>query len=472
MSGFVTMKIDLNEDIFELISEVVSENKLEAYVIGGYVRDLLLKRNSKDIDIVVVGSGINLAQKVAEKLDLEKHVSVFKNFGTAMLNIKGVELEFVGARRESYNRNSRKPIVEDGTLEDDQKRRDFTINALAISLSKQNFGELIDPFDGLQALDEKRIQTPLNPDITYSDDPLRMFRAIRFATQLDFTIEEESFNAILRNKDRIEILSKERIADELYKIIAAKNPSRGFYLLDKAGLLEKILPELTNLKGVEIRNGIAHKDNFHHTLKVLDNISLQTENIWLRWAAVFHDIGKPASKRFSGNAWTFHSHDFIGERMLPEIFARLKFPQHDKLKYVKKLVRLHLRPIVLSEEHVTDSAVRRLLFDAGDDIDDLMTLAEADITSKNHKRIERYLTNFKLVREKLKEIEEKDAVRNFQPPIDGKEIIETFNLKPSKEIGIIKDAIKDAILDGVIPNEKEAARKFMMHKGKELGLVR
>jgi len=465
------MKIELKDNIFKVLSDIVTKNNMEAYVIGGYVRDLILGRNSKDIDIVVVGSGIELATKIAESTGNKNRVNVFKNFGTAMLYLDNMELEFVGARKESYNRDSRKPIVENGTLSDDQKRRDFTINALAISLHNSNFGELVDPFEGVQALKDKRIQTPLDPDITFSDDPLRMFRAIRFATQLEFEIEKESFESIKRNKDRLSILSKERIADELHKIIATKKPSRGFYLLDESGLLEMIMPELTNLKGTEIKNGIGHKDNFIHTLKVLDNICEYTDNIWLRWAAVFHDIGKPVSKRFSGNAWTFHAHDFIGEKMLTPLFLRMKFPQHDRLKYVKKLVRLHLRPIVLSEDHVTDSAVRRLLFDAGDEIEDLMTLAEADITSKNNDKVARYLANFKIVRQKLKEIEEKDAIRNFQPPIDGSEIISAFNLKPSKQIGIIKDAIKEAILDGIIPNEKEAARNFMMEKAKELGLI-
>ena len=465
------MKVELKDDIFKIIAQIVTDNKLEAYVIGGYVRDLLLGRASKDIDIVVIGSGIDLAEKVATKLGHNIGVNVFKNFGTAMLNFEGIDIEFVGARKESYNRNSRKPMVENGSLHDDQNRRDFTINALAISLHLSNFGELLDPFDGLKALENKRIETPLNPDITYSDDPLRMFRAIRFATKLNFTIEEKSFEAIRRNKERVEILSKERIADELFKIIAVEKPSRGFYLLDEAGLLEIILPELTNLKGFEVISGISYKDNFIHTLQVLDNISLNTNDIWLRWAAVFHDIGKPASKRFVNNAWTFHSHDFIGEKMLPIIFERLKFPLHDKLRLVKKLVRLHLRPIVLAEKQVTDSAVRRLLFDAGNDIDDLMMLAEADITSKNYEKISKYLSNFKIVRQKLKEIEEKDAIRNFQPPIDGQEIIETFDLKPSKQVGMIKDAIKEAILDGIISNSKTAAREYMMLKAKELGII-
>ncbi len=465
------MKIELKDKIFKILSEIVTNNDLEAYVIGGYVRDFFLKRTSKDIDVVVIGSGIELAEKVADFLKLKNGVTVFRNFGTAMLHFGEIELEFIGARKESYMRTSRKPIVEEGSLHDDQNRRDFTINALAISLHKKNFGELLDPFGGLEALKNKRIETPLNPDITYSDDPLRMFRAIRFATQLDFFIEKESFEAIKRNKHRIEILSKERIVEELNKIIAADKPSRGFYMLDEAGLLEMILPELTHLKGTETINGISYKDNFIHTLMVLDNISLKTNDIWLRWAAVFHDIGKPASKRFVGNAWTFHSHDFIGEKMLPQIFERMKFPLNEKLKLVKKLVRLHLRPIVLAENQVTDSAIRRLLFDAGDDIDSLMLLAEADVTTKNYEKFSRFMTNFASVRQKLKEIEEKDSIRNFQPPIDGQEIIQTFHIQPSKPVGIIKDAIKDAILDGLIPNEKEAARAFMILKAKEIGLI-
>ena len=464
------MKDHLSKNIFKLISEVVTQNNLQAYVIGGYVRDIFLKRKSKDIDIVVVGSGIDLAQKVAEKLGKAK-ISIFKNFGTAMINHKDLEIEFVGARKESYNRNSRKPIVENGTLGDDQNRRDFTINALALSLNQNNYAELLDPFDGIKDLNNCIIKTPLDPNITFSDDPLRMMRAIRFATQLNFKIEEKTFKAICENKDRIHIISKERIIDELNKIILSPKPSIGFKLLEESGLLKLIFPELQALKGVEFRNKIGHKDNFYHTVKVLDRICPFTDNLWLRWSALLHDIGKPKTKQFGANTWTFHAHNFVGEKMVPKIFKKMKLPLNEKMKYVSKMVLLHMRPIVLAEEEVTDSAVRRLLFDAGDDIDDLMTLCEADITSKNKEKEVKFLNNFKLVRQKLKEIEEKDAIRNFQPPISGELIIETFNLTPCRIVGDIKNAIKDAILDGVIENNYESAYEFMLKKGKELNLT-
>lgn len=464
------MQLPLKHPIFQILSDIAAEKGIEAYVIGGYVRDLLLHRPSKDIDIVVHGSGIELAEAAAKHLG-NLTVSVFKNFGTAMFRYKGMEIEFVGARKESYRSDSRKPVVEEGTIEDDQKRRDFTINALAISLNPADYGTLIDPFDGLQHLEDRLIKTPLEPGITFSDDPLRMMRAIRFASQLNFRIEAETFQAIAGYKDRLPIVSTERIMDEFNKIMLSPEPSKGILLLDKAGLLEIFFPELTALKGVESVNGIKHKDNFYHTLTVLDTLSLYSNDLWLRWAALLHDIAKPVTKKFvQGQGWTFYGHNHVGERMVAKIFNRLKLPQNEKMKYVQKLVNLHMRPIVLAEEIVTDSAIRRLLFDAGDDIDDLMTLAEADITSKNEEKVKRFLSNFQLVRKKLKEVEEKDSIRNFQPPISGEEIIKTFNLPPCRAIGDIKNAIKEAILDGVIGNNPEEARAYMFKVAQELGV--
>lgn len=465
------LKQRFSDKIFGQISETADVLGLECYVVGGYVRDIFLERPSKDIDVVVVGSGIEMAQALGQRLGKGAHVSLFKNFGTAQVKYHGTEVEFVGARKESYQRDSRKPIVEDGTLEDDQNRRDFTINALAVCLNKERFGELVDPFGGMNDLKEKTIRTPLDPDITFSDDPLRMMRCIRFATQLGFYIDDDTFESLCRNRERIGIISRERIADELNKIILSPVPSKGLIDLDRSGLLALVFPELVTLQGVETRDGRAHKDNFYHTLEVLDNISRQTDNLWLRWAALLHDIAKPATKRWEPKVgWTFHNHNFIGEKMIPGIFRKMKLPMNEKMKYVQKMVSLHMRPIVIADDVVTDSAVRRLLFEAGDDIDDLMTLCEADITSKNTERKQRFLNNFRLVRQKLKDLEEKDRIRNFQPPVSGEEIMKIFGLTPCKEVGSLKSAIKDAILDGVIPNEYEAAREFLLRKAEKMGL--
>ena len=463
----------LSNPIFKIVSQAADELGVDCYVIGGFVRDYLLERGThKDIDIVAIGSGIELAKKVASLLKGKPKVSVFKNFGTAMLRHDDIELEFVGARKESYHRDSRKPVVEDGTLADDQNRRDFTINALAISLNSSNYGALLDPFDGVSDLENKIIRTPLEPGITYSDDPLRMMRAIRFATQLNFTIEEASLQAITDNKDRITIISKERIVDELNKILESSVPSLGFSLLHKTGLLPYILPELVALQGIEEIEGQRHKDNFWHTLEVVDNISETTDNLWLRWAALLHDIGKAPTKKFHKKiGWTFHGHEFVGSKMVYKLFKRLRMPLNDKMKFVQKMVLMSSRPIVLSEDYATDSAVRRLVFDAGENVEDLMTLCEADITTKNPKKQRKYKNNFKVVRQKIIEVEERDSIRKFQPPVSGEEIMETFNLKPSKEIGIIKEAIKEAILEGEIPNEYEAAKEFMLRKGKAIGLT-
>lgn len=462
----------LNNSVFKTVGSVADSLGRECFVVGGYVRDIFLERKSKDIDFVTVGSGIEVAELVAQTLGKHTHLSVFKNFGTAQVKHKSLELEFVGARKESYSHDSRKPIVENGTLHDDQCRRDFTINAMAISVNSNNYGELLDPFNGIDDLKAGIIRTPLNPDITFSDDPLRMMRAIRFATQLNFNIYEETFAAISRNCKRIKIISKERIVDELMKIMKSATPSRGFNLLSDCGLLDLIMPELCALKGIDTINGRAHKDNFKHTMQVLDNVAAKSDNVWLRWAALFHDIGKPATKHYDATmGWTFHNHNFIGEKMIPSIFARMKLPQNEHMKYVKKLVGLHMRPIALVEDEVTDSAVRRMLFEAGDDIDDLMTLCEADITSKNQEKVKRFLDNFAVVRQKLVEIEEKDRIRNFQPPVDGMEIMTTFGLEPCGTVGLIKERIKNAILDGIIANDYDQAREFMFKVAQELGLV-
>lgn len=462
----------LRNKIFDVISKATNQLQVESYVIGGFVRDLVLERGEpKDVDVVAVGSGIELAHKVSELLPRKPKVQVFKNYGTAMLRAFDMEIEFVGARKESYSEESRNPEVESGTLEDDQNRRDFTINAMAISLNEGTFGQLLDPFNGLEDLKYKIIRTPLDPDITYSDDPLRMLRAIRFASQLNFKIEKHSLEAITKNKDRIRIISKERVVDELNKILLSEKPSLGFALLHKTGLLEILIPELTALEGIDEIEGQRHKDNFWHTLEVVDNISENTEDLWLRWAALLHDIGKAPTKKFDKKiGWTFHGHEFVGSKMVFKLFKRLRMPLNEKMKFVQKMVLMSSRPIVLAQE-VTDSAVRRLVFDAGENIEDLMTLCEADITTKNPRRYKKYHNNFQIVRQKIKEVEERDHIRNFQPPVSGEEIMETFNIKPSREIGIIKDAIKEAILEGEIPNEYEAAREFMLKKGKEIGLV-
>ena len=466
------MKQHLTNPVFEIITQVAAEMQLNAFVIGGFVRDLLLHRdNKKDIDIVVLGSGIDFAQQVAARLEGKVPVKYFRNFGTAMLNYQGWKVEFVGARRESYRRNSRKPIVEDGTLVDDQNRRDFTINAMAIDLTEPTVGRLIDPFNGIRDLERKIICTPLDPDITFSDDPLRMMRAVRFATQLDFTIDPACLEAIRRNAGRLSIVSMERISDEFNLIIGAAVPSRGFRLMDETGLLELIFPEFCELKGSEIIDGKGHKDNFYHTLAVLDNVAAVSDNLWLRWAAILHDIAKPATRKFvSGTGWTFHAHEFKGAKMVSPIFRKLKLPLNEKMRYVEKLVLLHLRPIVLAEDVVTDSAVRRLLFEAGDDIDDLMLLCNADITSKNPVKVKRYIENFGLVRNKLREIEEKDKLRNWQPPITGELIMETFGIPPSKVVGVIKNLITEAILEGQISNDYDSAYRLMLVEGLKLGL--
>ena len=462
----------LDKDIFHKISEASDKLGVECYVVGGYVRDLFLERPSNDIDVVVVGSGIQVATELKNILGKKAHISVFRNFGTAQVKYRDTEVEFVGARKESYNRNSRKPIVEDGTLEDDQNRRDFTINAMAICLNKDRFGELVDPFDGVYDMEQGIIATPLDPDITFSDDPLRMMRCVRFATQLNFTIEPETFKALERNAERLKIISGERIQDELNKILLSQHPSTGFYYLRESGLLDLILPELVALDNVETRNGKAHKNNYFHTLEVLENVCRQSDNLWLRWAALLHDIGKPKSKRWEpATGWTFHNHNFIGAKMVKNIFQRLKLPLDMKMKYVQKMVDLHMRPIVIADEEVTDSAVRRLLNDAGDDIDDLMTLCEADITSKNSQRKQRFLENFRIVREKLKDLKERDYKRLLQPVIDGNEIMEMFHLKPSREVGELKKALKDAVLDNRVQNEREALMQLLMEKAKKMGLT-
>ena len=461
----------IENPVLKMVGETADRLGLECYVIGGWVRDLFLHRPSDDIDVVVVGSGIQLAEAVAEKLGKGAHLSVFKTYGTAQVKRGELELEFVGARRESYQHDSRNPIVEDGTLEEDQNRRDFTINAMAICLNKARYGELLDPFDGIGDLERCVIRTPLDPDITFSDDPLRMMRAIRFATQLGFDLDGETFDAIVRNKERIHIITKERIAEELHKIMLSRRPSEGWLLLDKTGLLPLIFPELAALKGIEVKEGRGHKDVFLHTLKVLDNVADTSDNLWLRWAALLHDIGKPKSKQWDPQAgWTFRNHNYIGAKMVPKIFAKMKMPLNEKMEYVKKMVDLHMRPINLIEDTVTDSAVRRLLFEAGDDIDDLMLLCDADITSRNEEKKARFHRNYQLVREKMVELEERDRIRNFQPPVKGDEIMEILHLEPCSTVGELKMAIKDAILDGIIPNEYEAAKAYMLKLAHERGL--
>lgn len=462
----------IDKPIFHTVGAVADELGRECYAVGGYVRDLFLKRESKDIDFVTVGSGIEVARAVGRKLP-RAHVAVFKNFGTAQVKSRGTELEFVGARRESYHRDSRKPIVEDGTLDDDLARRDFTINAMAVCVNASRFGELIDKYNGMADLRDGLIRTPLDPDVTFSDDPLRMMRAIRFATQLGFTIVEDTFNAICRNAGRISIISRERVADELMKIMRSRRPSRGWELLLKTGLLKLIFPELAALRGVEIVHGVGHKDNFYHTLAVLDNVAAESDDVWLRWGALLHDIAKPVTKRFDKQlGWTFHGHNAVGSKMVPRIFRKMKLPMNEHMKYVQKLVDLHMRPIALVEEEVTDSAVRRLLFDAGDDIDDLMILCSADITSKNREKVERFRANYELVKRKMVELEERDRIRNFQPPVNGLEVMETFGLGECREVGIIKERIKNAILDGEIPNDHAAARDLMLRfAAAELGLL-
>ena len=467
-------KIDAHVElpILKLVGNVADDLQRKCYIVGGYVRDIFLERPSNDMDFVTVGSGIEVAKAVARRIGKRAHLAVFRTYGTAQVKTRQWELEFVGARRESYRRDSRNPIVEDGTLDDDQKRRDFTINAMAICLNQARYGELLDPFDGIGDMERRIIRTPLDPDITFSDDPLRMMRAVRFATQLDFDIYPETFDAIRRNAKRIHIITRERIAEELMKIMRTPRPSRGWLLLDQSGLLPLIFPELAALKGIETVNGRGHKDNFMHTMQVLDNVAAASDDVWLRWAALLHDVGKARTKRWDPQlGWTFHNHNFIGEKMVPKIFAKMRLPLNEQMKYVKKLVGLHMRPIALVEDEVTDSAVRRLLFDAGDDIDDLMTLCKADITSKNQIKVQRFRENFDLVKQKLVDIEEKDRVRNFQPPIDGEEIMQTFGLAPSRPVGYIKDAIKDAILDGIITNDYESAYRLMLDKANELGIT-
>lgn len=472
----MNFKEHLSDKIFDLLRQTADESGVDCYVIGGFVRDIFLKRPSKDIDVVVIGSGITVAKAFAKKVGHKANLSVFKNFGTAQVKIHQGdgsldEVEFVGARKESYRADSRKPIVEDGTIVDDQNRRDFTINALAIKLNTEGFGELVDPFNGIIAMENRILKTPLNPDTTFSDDPLRMMRGIRFASQLNFMLEEETYNAIKRNKNRIKIVSSERIVDELNKIMLSPKPSIGLTLMEQTGLMEILIPEFHKLSGVEEKSGRSHKDNFMHTMQVLDSVAQKSDSLWLRWSAAFHDIGKPNTKKWDDEAgWTFRNHNYVGSKMLPAIFKRLKLPLNEHLKYVQKMVLLHMRPIALVEECVTDSAIRRLLFDAGDDIDDLMLLCESDITSKNQEKVQKYLDNFQIVRKKLVEIDEKDRIRNFQPPVRGEEIMYIFNLPPCREIGILKDSIKDAIIEGKISNNYEEAYEFMMEKAQKLNL--